>query len=156
MTNKPIIIFALFFVTLFSCTTKISDRIQPVYVDRPDVKEDTFQVYKNVNIDLETVSDFDFADKKILILINSSESVFYGTYKELLKSKIPLPKPNEYSKNKSGYLVAVFIYDNHKKLIFKWASDESNYFSEKKLNLIKLLYTGIPEESVTLKVYQIE
>jgi hypothetical protein len=152
MRNKVILFFVLLFATIYSCTSKISDRIHPLKDASNDFKIDTFQVYKKVKIDLELVSRFDFGNKNIMILINSSERVFYGTYKDLLESKIGLPKPTEYSKNGSAYLIAVFIIDEEEKLIYKWASDESNYLSTKKKNIIELLYTGVPDESITLRV----
>jgi hypothetical protein len=91
-----------------------------------------------------------------MILINSSDVVFNGTYSELLNTKIPLPKPNEYSENQSGYLIGIKVYDLKNKLEYKWASDVTYFLDEKKKNKIKLLYTGIPEESITLNVEQIQ
>lgn len=156
MTYRILLIFALLYFSLLSCNSAISDRIQNVDFKNTRIEVDTFPVHKQVNIDIETRKRFHFGDKKILILINSSDVVFYGTYLELKKSKISLPEPNKYSKNKSGYLVSVEFHDLYETKRYKWGSDEFNYFDENKINLIKLLYKGNPEESVTLKVEQIE
>jgi hypothetical protein len=104
---------------------------------------------------LETEKNFDFKDCKILILINSSV-VFFGTNSELLTSKIPLPFPNEYSENQSEYLIGIKVFDLKSKMVYRWASDDTYFLDDKKKNKIKLLYTGIPEESITLNVEQIE
>jgi hypothetical protein len=156
MTYKILLIFALLYFTLSSCSSAISDRIQNIDFKNTNIQVDTFPVHKKVSIDLETRNKFHYGDKKILILINSTYVVFYGTYSELKKIKIPLPKANDYSENSSEYLVSVEFHDIYETKRYKWASDELNYFDENKMNLIKLLYTGNPEESVTLKVEQIE
>lgn len=156
MTNKTIIIFALIIVAFYSCNNKISDRMGPINEENLKIQVDTFQIHKKVAIELETEKYFDFGDCKIMILINSSDIVFFGTYAELINSKIPLPKPNEYSKNKSGYLIGIKVYDLKNKCEYKWASDVTYFLDDKKKNKIKLLYTGIPEESITLNVEQID
>lgn len=156
MTIKTFLLFALFVNTLYSCTSKISDRMGPLNAVDLNNQVDTFQISKKVDIILETEKNFDFKDCKILILINSSDVVFFGTNSELLTSKIPLPFPNEYSENQSEYLIGIKVYDLKSKMEYRWASDDTYFLDDKKKNKIKLLYTGIPEESITLNVEQIE
>jgi hypothetical protein len=156
MNNKTLLIYALILFTLSPCNSEISDRIGSLNEEDLKIQVDTFQIHKRVSIVLETEKNFDFEDCQIMILINSSDVVFNGTYSELLNTKIPLPKPNEYSENQSGYLIGIKVYDLKNKLEYKWASDVTYFLDEKKKNKIKLLYTGIPEESITLNVEQIQ
>lgn len=153
---KHFFLFLFASIVLFSCTTEVSDRIYPMEKERGVVEVDTFDVYKTVRIDLEMNKYFDYGDSRIKILVNSSDVVFYGTYSELIQSKIPLPKPDAHSLNYSGYLIGVTIYDDRNKLEYKWASDATNYLSDKKRNVIQLLYTGIEYESITLDVIQVD
>lgn len=152
MTIKTILIFALILITLCSCNSKISDRIGPLNENDLLIQVDTFQIHKKVHIELETETNFDFEDCKIRILINSAKVVFMGTYSELKKSIIPLPRPMEYANNDSSYLIGVTVYDLEHKLEYRWASDVAYFLDDKRTNKIKLLYTGIPEESLTLRV----
>lgn len=156
MTIKTLLIFALILITLCFCNSKISDRMGPLNEKDLKIQVDTFQIYKRVTIVLETERNFDFENCKIMILINSSDVVFNGTYSELLNSKIPLPEPNEYSENQSGYLIGITVYDLKNKLEYRWASDDTYFLDDKKRNKIKLLYTGIHEESITLNVEQMD
>ena len=152
MTIKTILIFALILITLCTCNSKISDRIGPLNENDLLIQVDTFQIHKKVNLELETETNFDFEDCKIRILINSAKVVFMGTYSELKKSIIPLPRPMEYANNDSSYLIGVTVYDLEHKLEYRWASDVAYFLDAKRTNKIKLIYTGIPEESITLRV----
>jgi hypothetical protein len=152
MKIKSLLLISLILLTICSCNRAISDRIGPLNENDLLIQVDTFQIHKKVRFELETETNFDFEDCKIQILINSAKVVFMGTYSELKKSIIPLPRPMEYANNDSSYLIGVTVYDLENKLEYRWASDVAYFLDAKRTNKIKLLYTGIPEESITLRV----